>query len=77
MVKIIKETIKEFAESTTAHGLARVTSAKTILVKFFWLIVVLCTYGFTIFLVYDLSVSYMKREVAVQRKVSVFESNSI
>ncbi|CAH1795926.1 unnamed protein product [Owenia fusiformis] len=71
----LKEQLKHFAESTTAHGLARIPTSRTKIVKFIWIIIILgCGITSFVFL-YQSFAKYLafkpKDVVSISREITV------
>ena len=59
----IKDILDKFAKRTTLHGAGRLSSAKSLKLKFFWSLVCLGSLGMLLFMLTSIIINYLSFKV--------------
>ena len=73
----LKQTLKTFAETTTAHGVGRVVTERAIWVRVLWGLIFVTMVGVCIYQVYLLVVTFTGYPVTIERTVCNACSNDV
>ena len=66
----MRDVLKTFAETTTAHGVGRAVTERAIWLRVLWGVIFLTTLGVCIAQIYFLVVTYQQHPVTIERTVS-------
>ncbi len=71
MVEPSSATLKEFATTTTAHGVNRIVSSKNVCLKVFWVLTCLTALGVCVSQIVVLTQYYLSYPTTMESKVGV------